>query len=118
MWFQQSVSFEFGKLDVLFRTSIRQDYAYDHERRDDERGGDAAQIEAAFFVRLGECVAERGPEGPRQNVRGPEEHAVRNLREEVRRSHERDQSGEDERAALEPQPQVVRGEVAERRAER
>ena len=104
MWFQQPVPFEFGRLDVLFRTSICQDYAYDHERRDDERSGDAAQVEAANFVRLGECVAERGPEGPRQNVCGPEEHAVRNLREEVGRRHERDQPGEDERAALEPQP--------------
>src|SRR5437868_11043983 len=102
MWFQQPVPFEVGRLDVLFRTSIRQDYAYDHERRDNERSGDAAQIEAALFVWLGECVAERGSEWPRQNVRGPEEHAVRNLREEVGRRHERDQAGEDERAALEP----------------
>src|ERR1043165_162834 len=118
MRFQQSVPFEFGRLDVLFRASVRQDYSYDHERRDDERGGDAAQLEAAFFMRLGERVAERGPERARQDVCGPEENAARNLREEVRQRHERDQAGEDERAALEAEARVVCGEIAERRAER
>src|ERR1044072_1715379 len=118
MRFQQSVPFEFGRLDVLFPASVRQDYSDDHERRNDERGGDAAQLEAAFFVRLGERVAERGPERARQNVRGPEEDAARNLREEVRQRHERDQPGEDERAALEAEARVVCGEIAERRAKR
>ncbi len=115
---QQLLAFEVGRVETFLRTPVRQNYADDHQRGDDERGHDAAQVEAAFLVRLGERVAERRAQWPRQNVRGPEQKAVGDFREVVERRDDRDQPGEDERAALEAESGVVRREVAERRAER
>ena len=63
-------------------------------------------------------IAKRRPEGPRQDVRGPEDHALRDLGQEVREGHEREQGGELERAALESDAGGRRDEIAERGAER
>src|SRR6201996_7105485 len=48
----------------------------DHGGENDEGGGDAAEVEAAFVARLGESVAERGAEWARENVGSPEEYAA------------------------------------------
>jgi len=53
---------------------------------------------------LGERVAGRGPEGPLQNVSGPEEDAFREAGEEMGCGHERDQAREHQRSALETNP--------------
>ena len=69
---------------------MRHDYQHDHERRDHERRGDAAQVESTVGVGLGQGVAESGSERPRQHICSPEEYAGRDFREVVRRRHESD----------------------------
>src|SRR5438128_11467811 len=81
--------------------SIGQKDQHDHDDCDCERRSDAAQVEAALLVRLRQGIAERGSQGARQNVRGPEENAVRNLREVMKRRNDHDETCEDQRAALE-----------------
>ena|SRR5207253_9849458 len=100
----------------LVRLSIRQEYHHDHDRRNNQRRGDATQIEATFCKGLRQGVAERCSKGSRQNIGSPEEHAVRNLREVVRCRDNRYQAGEDKCAALEAEARVVGGEIAQRRA--
>src|SRR3984893_5626479 len=96
----------------------RRGYAGDDTRRDDEGRGDAAQPEPSFGVRLGQGVAQGRAEGAGQDVRGPEDRALRDRGDEVRRRDEAEQAGEDQRAALESEARARRHEVAERGAER
>src|SRR6266446_5576065 len=103
---------------TLVLADRRQNYPDDDARRNDERRGDAAQPEAPFGARLGQGVAEGRAEGARQDVRGPEDHALLDRREEVRRRDEREQAREDERATLESEARARRHEVAECGAER
>lgn len=81
-----------GGLNPL--ASGRQSNEDDHGSRDHKRRGDPAECQPALCMLLGERVAERGPEGPRQNVSGPEEDAFREAGEEMGRGHERDQARE------------------------
>ncbi len=100
------------------RPAKRHDDQHDHDRRDSERRDDTAQFKATVRVGLGERVAEGRSEGARQDICGPEHHALRDIREEVCRRHEREQPAEDERAAIESETGGGSNEVTQRRAER
>ena len=64
---------------------------------------DAAEIEAAFVIRLGEKIAERCSKRPRQDEGRPKQQSVGHLCEEVGNGHHRKGSGKDDRPPFVPE---------------
>src|SRR5207237_10083513 len=83
-----------------------------------EGSGHSTQRQAAVGVWFRQRVAERRSKRSREDVRRPEEHILRNAREEMRACDDREKRREHDRAALEAESCRRGDEIAERCSER